>query len=112
MVGRELVVGVALFSRIVRVDGNWVAFMKEMKKGVFSPSNGAVLLSVVLPRKSWSSRLAGSGEGGSMSREWRKFRNWRREPENGVCRLAITACVREVSEMVPLPKVIANLKFG
>ena len=49
-----------------------------MKKGVASPAKGTVLLSVVFPRKVWSSMEGGAGFG-EKREDWREKREWERK---------------------------------
>lgn len=44
-----------------------VGTRKEMKKGVFSPSKGGTIPSVVLPKKACSSNSGAAGDGGNAA---------------------------------------------
>lgn len=44
-----------------------VGTRKDMKKGVFSPSNGDTIPSVVFPRKACSSKSGAAGDGGNAA---------------------------------------------
>ena len=62
----EVVVGeLVVVSRFARREAGakGVGASKLIKNGVYSPSKGAWLPSVVLPRKLWSCCVGGAGEG-------------------------------------------------
>lgn len=116
---------VLLWRFRIREEESFVAASKLMKKGVYSPSKGAALPSVMLPRKIWSSKVGGAGEGAyelllNALRTRRSLLRMKLPAETGLTMCpydlrfiseAFVAVAFEVA-FVPFWNMISTLKFG
>ena len=113
MLGKGSVVFEVPAWRLRRRESGAVVGMKDMKKGVYSPSKGAAFPSVVLPRKTWSSWEGGAGFG--VYSESMKASLMRRTPLR-IAAPADTALPDRfiLLEVVPVPllNLISTRKFG
>ena len=94
-----------LARRAVVAVGSW----NEAKKGVSSPSKGALLPSVVFPRKIISSVLGGAGDGEGAARACRKCSRINAPTDTA---FAARFVVFEATAALLLSKVISITMFG